>query len=663
MGPVSSPTCLADHGQGGPELSDRHGWLVLARGVHHRLAHHRRGVALLVYALLILAATVLASAFSVGLDFLAVVWTDAVLMGGLLVLVRLPLYWRVQLSIGRWRFVGVGEVIRLAGATVLGSIVVGILAMVLPWFNATVSVMLLEIVLSVMLISGVWISYRALFEYARRLSGLNGNGSGRGHAKRRRILVAGAGEAGRMIVHQMLRSGQNVAIVGFVDDDPLKWGTAIHGKEVIGPTEDLAAIVEYERVDELLIAMPTTEPEKLRHIVDACSEIDIGFRVLPGLDEVLRGRVSLDQVRKIRIDDLLGRDPIQLELPELGAELRGKTVLITGAAGSIGSELARQIVLYNPRQLILLDQAESPLYFIERELVDKKSDTRIVPVIADILDRKEMRMVFAQWSPDRVFHAAAYKHVPMMECNVRQAVRNNVLGTWQVAELAGESGAEKFVLVSTDKAVRPSSVMGATKRLAELLILAFARRYLHTDWYAVRFGNVLGSAGSVVPVFQQQLENGQPLTVTHEEMTRYFMTIPEAVQLVLQSSLISEACGNIAMLEMGEPVKILDLARSMIRLSGRTEGHDATIEITGMRPGEKLHEELSAPRESPEPTGIEKVMILRNGDMGTALGEAEEMIRSLWSDVGGMDDDELRGWLLRVPGVVLMEDGVAAGLS
>ena len=618
-------------------------------------------MALLVYASLMLASTSLASAFSVGLDLQAVVWADAVLLGVFLVLVRLPLYWRAHLPVGRWRFVGVGEVIRLVGASVLGSIVVGGLAFTIPAFRAALGVMLLEIVLTVAFIGGVWISYRALFEYGRRISVPRVKSPGLSQAKHRRILVAGAGEAGRMIVHQLLRSRQSVTIVGFVDDDLTKLGTAIHGKAVLGSTEDLPTIVTTHAVDELLIAIPSTDPGRLRHIVEVCSEIDIEVRVLPGLDEVLRGKVTLNQVREIRIDDLLGRDPIQLELPELEAELRGKTVLITGAAGSIGSELARQIALHHPRELILLDQAESPLFFIERELVDRKSDTLIVPVLADILDREEIRRVFATWRPDRVFHAAAYKHVPMMECNVRQAVRNNVLGTWQVAELAGQWGAAKFVLISTDKAVRPSSVMGATKRWAELLVLAFARRYTDTDWHVVRFGNVLGSAGSVVPIFQRQIENGRPLTVTHKEMTRYFMTIPEAVQLVLQASLVPEACGNIAMLEMGEPVKILDLARSMIRLSGRTEGYDATIEITGMRPGEKLHEELVAPEESPEPTGIDKVMVLRNGDMGMALDEAEEMIRGLWSDVRGMDDDELRGWLLRVPGVVL-EDGVVAGL-
>ena len=329
-------------------MSDPQRWRTRAVRVHHRLAHYRRGVALLVYASLILAATALASAFSVGLDFRAVVWTDAGLLGCLLVLVRLPLYLRLRLGIGRWRFVGVGEVIRLAGATLLGSIMVGALAIVLPGFDATVSVVILEMVLTVALIAGVWISYRALFEYGRRLSGLNGHGSGPGHAKHRRIVVAGAGEAGRMIVHQMLRSGQKVTIIGFVDDDPLRWGTAIHRKEVIGSVEELPAIVEYERVDELLIAMPTAKAGELRRIVDVCSEIDIEFRLVAGLDEVLSGAVTLDRVREIRIDDLLGRDPIRLELPELETDLRGKTVLITGAAGSIGSELARQILLHPP---------------------------------------------------------------------------------------------------------------------------------------------------------------------------------------------------------------------------------------------------------------------------------------------------------------------------
>ena len=633
-----------------------HHFLIFAGRLYRQLAHHRRGVALFVHSSLIVTAAVLASAFSVGLDLQRVVWSDALLLGSLLALVRLPLYWWGRLGIGRWRFVGVGEVLRLAGATTLGSAVVSVLATQISSFNLTPSVVLLEVVFSIGLIGGGWIAYRALFEYGQRLRAVTERASSPLHHKHRRVLIAGAGEAGRMIVHQMLRSGQDVDIIGFVDDDPLKWGTAIHGKEVVGSIETMPVLMENNEIDEVLIAIPTAEPADLRRIVDMCGELDIRFRVLPGINEVLLGRVSLDQIREIRIDDLLGRAPIQLELPELEADLGGETVLITGAAGSIGSELARQIIQHSPRELILLDQAESPLFFIERELADRNFDTRIVPVIADILDREEMRVVFTEWSPSRVFHAAAYKHVPMMECNVKSAVRNNVLGTWQVAEIAGESGTEKFVLISTDKAVRPSSVMGATKRLAELLVLAFSRRYVNTAWHVVRFGNVLGSAGSVVPVFERQIKEGQPLTVTHEEVTRFFMTIPEAVQLILQSSLLPEARDHIAMLEMGDPVRILDLARSMIRLSGRTEGYDASIEINGLRPGEKLHEELVTPEEEPRPTTIDKVMILSREKLGALLPDAEEMMRHLWSDVRRMEPSELRGWLFEVPGVMPPED-------
>lgn len=609
-------------------------------GMHPGLARFRRAIALLVYAVLIFLSTGLAAAFTEDLDLTSVVWGDVGILSCSLILVRIPLYRKTRLGVGRWRFVGMGEVVRLTGTTALGSVLVGVLGVALPVLDPRPAVMILECVLAVVLIGGTWIGYRLLFELTQRVE-WSRNGK---HESPRRILVAGAGEAGGMIVHQMMRSGRQ-NIVGYVDDDPLRWGTAIHGKEVIGATEDLPSIVRHHRVDELLIAIPSADPGDLRRIVAICADLDIEFRVLPGLEEVLQGSVSLDQVREIRIEDLLGRDPVRLELPELDADLNGKTVLITGAAGSIGSELARQVLLHRPDTLLLLDQAESPLYFVERELRSIDSQTEIVPIIADILDRQEIRRLFEEWGPDRVFHAAAYKHVPMMECNVRQAVRNNVLGTWRVAEAAAEFGSERLLLVSTDKAVNPSSVMGATKRVAELLVLAFAREHPETEWHAVRFGNVLGSAGSVIPVFQKQLENGEPLTVTHEEVSRFFMTIPEAVQLVLQSSLLPEARGRIAMLEMGEPVKILDLAREMLRLSGRREGVDAEIRFTGLRPGEKLHEELVLPEENPQETSVPRIHVLSNGITGEALSEVNRRAFSLWQDVRTMNDDELREWL------------------
>src|SRR3989338_1469183 len=320
-------------------------------------------------------------------------------------------------------------------------------------------------------------------------------------------------------------------------------------------------------------------------------------------------------VRDVRIEDLLGREPIQLTLPELAADLAGCSVLITGAAGSIGSELARQVALHGPATLVLFDQAETDLFFLEMALREKHPDLRLVPVIGDILDVGAVERVFREYTPARIYHAAAYKHVPMMECNPHEAVRNNVVGTWRVAEAAGRHGVAKFVLVSTDKAVQPVSVMGVTKRLAELVVLELQERFPDTSYAAVRFGNVLGSSGSVIPIFKRQIERGQPLTVTHPEATRYFMTVQEAVQLVLQASLLPDVRGSIAMLEMGEPVLIMDLAKNLLELSGVRQVSGDHIVYTGLRPGERPHEVLTAPDEETVPAANAKVRIVqsRNG--------------------------------------------------
>ena len=364
-----------------------------------------------------------------------------------------------------------------------------------------------------------------------------------------------------------------------------------------------------------------------------------------GEDAVIEGDAHVHHLREVRLEDLLGRDPIKLELPELSSDLEGETVLITGAAGSIGYELARQVALHTPGKLILVDQAETPLYYIDLELGRKHPDLDVEACLIDVTDCTRLDQVFALHEPSRVFHAAAYKHVPMMEVHPRAAVHNNVLGTWLVAKAAGEHGAERFILVSSDKAVRPANVMGATKRIAELVTLYLQDSYPKTAFGAVRFGNVLGSDGSVIPLFKRQLEAGEPLTVTHEDVSRFFMTIPEAVQLILQSSLLPRIKGGITMLEMGEPVPIMELAKNLLRLSGKGTRVGRDIVIVGLRPGEKLQEELTAPHEKAIQTGIEKVNLLDTSvahlpePIATAIEEEhiEDVMAYLWSEIMAVD--------------------------
>jgi FlaA1/EpsC-like NDP-sugar epimerase len=396
-------------------------------------------------------------------------------------------------------------------------------------------------------------------------------------------------------------------------------------------------------LDEVAIAIPSAQPTQLRRIVTALEGSRVPVKVMPGITQSLGGERTPDQLRTLRIEDLLGREPVTLALPELARDLEGTTVLVTGAAGSIGSELARQVAANHPARLVLLDQAESPLYWIDLELGSSTRRCSIDAVVADILDAERMDQVFATTTPDRVYHAAAYKHVPLMEENPREALRNNVLGTWEVAKRAGAFGTGRFVLISTDKAADPASVMGATKRAAEEVVQELQARYPATHYTAVRFGNVLGSNGSVLPLFQKQVEAGGPITITHPEVTRYFMMIPEAVQLVLQAGLLPEARGCIAMLDMGEPVKIVDLARNLVRLAGMRPELDIQFRYVGLRPGEKLHEELVGEGEETSPTNLEGVRIVH-----VPPGGGTQELRELLSVArnGAMEED----WGVRLVG-------------
>ncbi len=428
-------------------------------------------------------------------------------------------------------------------------------------------------------------------------------------ARGKEVIVVGAGDAGQLVIREMLKSrALGYTPIGVVDDDPRKKNLRLHGVRVLGTTEDLPHILSDNKPDELLIAIPSASGEVRQKVVESARDARVPVKTLPGLYELIAGDTNLAaQIRPVQVEDILGREPVEVDFEEVSAYMRGETVLITGAGGSIGSELCRQAVRAGAARLILVDQAESPLYEIERELVDDRGFPASVPVIADVGNREKLRQVFDRYRPSVVFHAAAYKHVPMMEANPLESVRNNVLGTKVVAEVAVEFEARRFVLISTDKALNAQAVYGQSKALCEWIVEAYgAREDVSTRFVAVRFGNVLDSAGSVIRIFKRQIAKGGPVTVTNPEMTRYFMTTPEAVSLVIQAGSIGGR-GEIFVLDMGEPVKILDLAQSMIRLSGKEPDRDIPIEFIGVRAGEKLHEELWGENETVGETAHPKI--------------------------------------------------------
>jgi FlaA1/EpsC-like NDP-sugar epimerase len=499
---------------------------------------------------------------------------------------------------GYLRYAGLDDLLRLARAVAIRTVALVCAFYALGFVGLSRAIVLMAATFVLMFSGGVRLAprfRRELFSSRRRTAAP-------------RALVIGAGDTGEALLRELRkRPDPDINLVGFLDDDPEKRGVKIHGIPVLGPREQLAAWIESTGAREVIVAIPSLDAATLREVFGICRVAGARLRTVPTLGEIERGEARRGQLRAVEVEDLLGREVVRLDQESVREGLKGRCVLITGAAGSIGRELVRQVLAYEPQEVILLDRNENNLFYLEHDLRERQSSSRITVRVADAGDRQGLESIFRQHRPSVVLHAAAYKHVPLMEQNPLEAIKNNVLATHGLAEIAAAFGVERFILISTDKAVRPTSVMGATKRLGERLVKSLPRG--RTLFMAVRFGNVLGSDGSVVPTFRRQIAAGGPVTVTHPEATRYFMTIQEAVQLVLTAGVMGEG-GETFLLRMGEPVRIEDLARHLIALSGLRPDEDIRIVHTGLRPGEKLHEELQAAHESALPTGSQKIMIL-----------------------------------------------------
>ena len=552
-------------------------------------------------------------------------------------LTQLPLVVGVQISALMifgvysfiWRYVGMAELWAFLKAGFWSGLVLLIGRLVLPpplqaW-RVPLSIIFMDTVFAIAGVMSIRILRRALYEKVE-------TGYHPEPRVRKPVILVGAGRAGVMAAREIRGRGRmDIWIEGFVDDDPRKQGAVLQGKRVLGTSNDLPRLCREFNIDHVIIAIAKVSRMEIRRIVGICEEIGVRVQIIPGLYEIIDGVVEITRFRDVQVEDLLGREQVRLEEGSIAEFLEDKVVLVTGAGGSIGSELARQVARFTPAKLLLLDRAEFALFEIDRELRKLRPEMSIVPLVADVCDESRIRAVFARYRPAVVFHAAAHKHVPLVESNPSEGVKNNVLGTWCVGEISSEFGAEAFILISTDKAVRPTSVMGASKRVAELAVQELNSRD-GTRFLAVRFGNVLGSAGSVIPIFREQILEGGPVTVTDPEMVRYFMTIPEATQLVLQAGAMGNG-GEIFILDMGEPVNIRDLAEDMIVLGGLKPHEDIEIVFTGLRPGEKLYEEINLDGEALTNTRHPKIYIGRlsacpSEEFQSAMGKLRELALS-----------------------------------
>jgi FlaA1/EpsC-like NDP-sugar epimerase len=552
---------------------------------------------------------------------------------------KLFVFFGLGLYRGMWRFTSVRDFWRLAQACFVSMLLIMAIVLFIYRFSGfSRAVFILDGGLTFFLAGGLRMAIRLYFASQTRNQGIAFSFPRLTH--RKRVLIVGAGAAGEKILREIFENYQiNYEVVGFVDDDPVKQSRSIHGVLILGRIDGMPEIIAKRDIEEVLIAIPSASGEDMRRIIDICKGCNIFYKTLPGIGEIIDGRVSVKVLRDVRYEDLLGRPPVQLDITGIRSYLDGRTILITGCGGSIGSELCRQVIKYQPHSLILVDASEANLFHIQMELQHELYYQNCTTILGHVQDRGLMTSVFQKFRPQVVFHAAAYKHVPMLEKNPWEAVTNNIVGSQAVMELAVEYAVKRFVLVSTDKAVKPTNVMGASKRVAELLLQSIQGN--GTMFVAVRFGNVVGSSGSVIPLFRRQIEQGGPVTVTHPDVNRYFMTIPEAAQMIIQAGAMGEG-GEVFILRMGTPVKILDMARDLIRLSGKEPDKDIKIVFTGLREGEKLYEELITVGEGIGPTKHEKIMVLRSDGFCNGLKSAAEMHDWLNSELKQLYELSLR---------------------
>ena len=612
-----------------------------ARTFWHRLDRaltllrpHREPLSLLADALVIAAAWNITYLFRLGFER----WLSArpsydgwVMLG--IITIYLSAFGLMKVPQGMWRFSGFGEVKRLTLACLGAGMLAAVVVMALSLKQVPRAVLALHPIVALMGVCMVRIGYRMLYEHMRaRLTGST--------AEPRRAIVMGAGQAARLLLAGIHEQGW--VVLGLLDDDPVKRRARIGGVPVLGNLQAVQDKVLRGAATHIVIALPSASPAQRRRALELAGSTGLHVLTVPTVDELREGKSRIERLREIEPDDLLGREPVQLDMAGIDRSLHGKTVLVTGAGGSIGSELCRQVARFSPARLVLYENSEFNLYSIEQLLSEAFPALPLVRLLGDVKDLAHLRHTCATWPPQVVFHAAAYKHVPLIEDhNAAVALRNNALGSYHAGVAAAESGAERFVLISTDKAVNPSNVMGASKRVAEMVVSALAREHPQTQFMAVRFGNVLGSSGSVIPKFKEQIARGGPVTVTHPEIIRYFMTIPEAVRLVLQASVVGQS-GQVLVLDMGEPVRIAQLARDLIRMSGHT-AQEIPIVFTGLRPGEKLFEELLADADTTLPTRVDGLRIARLRDDAGPRAAVESMCQLFAA--GEVSDAAARAWL------------------